>query len=353
MKTYRVLVHEKTLGKVKDYLGELKAGKRPGNYLRKRLPDGDVSQVVTEEFLELLVRTKLPQIFAESAVVGDGSDWNQQELSLLGDVNIAVPVTVYDNARHTNPQVHRRPFPATLLFTPGALLRNGRGHTPADWNEATRNEEIDAGAYYQLYERRLLPLFLFADKAMRNEDKTAFITVPGLGCGQFAGKFRGRLGAELKATLMTFLENHGDRFSNIKAVYYDPYSECDNERCSIAGVDFFVRPLAQGNEGQSQLCQPRDYEEAGDDFSHCELFSVVAWDHVSWPGNDFYAGSRATDDGVKAAATNTMAVLTEVEGHYNAEVNQYQPPTEYRNWGEVIVNNSIAIEVKNNLLVFS
>jgi len=40
------------------------------------------------------------------------------------------------------------------------------------------------------------------------------------------------------------------------------------------------------------------------------------WDHVSWPGNDFYGGSRSTDDGVKAAATDSMAALTGVEGRY-------------------------------------
>ena len=40
-----------------------------------------------------------------------------------------------------------------------------------------------------------------------------------------------------------------------------------------------------------------------------DLFSVVAWDHVSWPGNDFYAGQRKTDDGVKAAATTAMQIV--------------------------------------------
>ena len=55
----------------------------------------------------------------------------------------------------------------------------------------------------------------------------------------------------------------------------------------------------------------------GDDFSGCILFSIVAWDHVSWPGNDYFGGSRSTDDGVKAAATDSMAVLTGIEGHYD------------------------------------
>tara|TARA_B100000683_G_C12082743_1_gene387565 strand:- start:222 stop:533 length:312 start_codon:yes stop_codon:yes gene_type:complete len=41
------------------------------------------------------------------------------------------------------------------------------------------------------------------------------------------------------------------------------------------------------------------------------LYKFVAWDHFSWPGNDFFANSRQTDDGVSAAATSSMASLLE------------------------------------------
>jgi putative transposase len=77
----------------------------------------------TEAFLEHLVATKQPQIFAESAVHGDGSDWTATELSILGDIGFAVPVSVYDNGRHHRPDVYEQPFPATLLFIPGAPNR--------------------------------------------------------------------------------------------------------------------------------------------------------------------------------------------------------------------------------------
>ena len=98
-----------------------------------------------------------------------------------------------------------------------------------------------------------------------------------------------------------------------------PFSECSNAQLEIHGISLKVRPLLQGNLAKSQLCPPQAYAEVGDDFTGCLLFSMVAWDHVSWPGNDFFAGSRCTDDGVKAAATNSMAVLTGIEGRYDAE----------------------------------
>jgi hypothetical protein len=229
-----------------------------------------------------------------------------------------VPVKVFDNGRHYHPDVHKVPFDATLLYTPGALLKNGRGNRPADWNGVTVDDQIDYQKYYALYERRLLAPFIYANTLAASNKTQAFITIPGLGCGQFAGNFRGHLGSLLKDVLKDFLEKHGNRFPAIRAVYYDPYSECDHERFEIGEISFLVRPLKKGNENKPQLCEPRTYQEDQDDFRDCALFSLVAWDHVSWPGNDFYIGSRSTDDGVKAAATNSMAVVTSVEGSYDS-----------------------------------
>ena len=209
-----------------------------------------------------------------------------------------------------------------FLFQPiccspaGALLRNGKGQLPADWNVVNENDDIDPERYYQLYQRRLLPLLLYANAVAGSAGKQAFITVPGLGCGQFAGKFMGRLGEMLKQVLTRLLSQHHDQLGNIQAVYFDPYQECGNQRKEISHLSFLVRPLTQGNQDKPQLCPPETYQEPGDDFSQCLLFSVVAWDHVSWPGNDFYIGARATDDGVKAAATG---IDRGISSHYNAD----------------------------------
>lgn len=167
--------------------------------------------------------------------------------------------------------------------------------------------------------------------------RSAFLTVPGLGCGQFAGPFRGQLGTRLRVVLERFLTEHGAAFANLRAVYFDPYDDCDVGRREIHDIAFMVRPLqAAPNWGKPQLCQPVAYAEEGDDFSDCALFSLVAWDHVSWPGNDYFIGSRATDDGVKAAATSSMLVLSGVEGEYDAASAKYRPPPLYRNWEAVV-----------------
>ncbi|MCZ2342882.1 MAG: hypothetical protein LC104_13995 [Bacteroidales bacterium] len=342
---YSILIPEETLSQAGNYLQSLRISQSsPGERLRQRLQHVDLQTISTQQFFGELLDTKLPQIFAESAVSGDGSDWNLTELGILGDVSVAVPVTIFDNGNYNAPMVHTDPFPGTLIFTPGALLRCDSGPKPADWDEVTGpNHQINPEGYYQLYRRRLLPVFRYVNHHA-HRPRSVVLTIPGLGCGQFAGPFRGQLGQSLQTVLTRFLQENGAAFPNLKAVYYDPYSTCVNARHEIHGISFMVRPLtAPGNQAKSQLCPPSAYAEDGDDFSDCSLCSIVAWDHVSWPGNDFFLGSRATDDGVKAAATNSMAVLTGVAGVYDPSCGKYQPPKAFHNWKEVVQQNGLRL----------
>jgi len=342
---HTILIPEETRVRTTDYLLSLRTGyASPGKYLAAALSEGDLSTLTDATFLDALINTKIPQIFAESAVAGDGTDWNLTELGILGDISISVPVTIFDNGNHQSPVPHVKPLAGTLVFTPGALLRNGQGHTPADWAEVTTPDgSLSPEGYYGFYERRLLSVFQHADVTAKAQGKTAFITIPGLGCGCFAGPFSGKIGTALQTVLERFLETHGASFPNIKIVYYDPFNECANARHELHGVTLMVRPLLQDNHAKSQLCHPTAYEEEGDDFSHCMLFSIVAWDHVSWPGNDFFAGSRCTDDGVKAAATDSMFALTGIEGHYDTQRGAYLPPSPFHTWADVVEKNGLRL----------
>jgi hypothetical protein len=113
-------------------------------------------------------------------------------------------------------------------------------------------------------------------------------------------------------------------------LHYDPYRECQNEEILISHILFRVRPLRKTPKDKNdtpQLCHPSTFmEHDGDDFANCHLFSFAAWDHVSWPGNDYWKGCRGTDDGVKAAATNTMEVITGYKGSYEGNHYKYAPP---------------------------
>ena len=342
---HTLIIPEKTSTHLAEYLASLRVDRSgAGKRLKDSLAGLELATLTEAGLLDALLKTKPPQIFAESAVAGDGSDWNLTELGILGDISIAVPVTIFDNGHHSAPVPHAEPFKGTLVFTPGALLRNGRGQPPADWAEVTLADgTLDPEGYYGLYERRLLPVFQHVNASAASQEKSALLTIPGLGCGQFAGPFRGQLGAALQTVLERFLKKHGASFPNLKTVYYDPFNECGNSRQEIHGTSLMVRPLLAGNAAKSQLCQPSNYAEDGDDFSDCILFSIVAWDHVSWPGNDYFGGSRCTDDGVKAAATDSMAVLTGIEGRYDPQRGAYLSPAPYRTWDDVVRQNGLRL----------
>jgi len=334
-----IIVPIETRERANVYLGQLTAGaSQAGKFFNTRINQKPIRSFSDSDLLAELLKTKIPQFFAESMVRGDGSDWNLVELGLLGDISVGVLVEIYDNGHHTSPVVYDRPFQGTLVFTPGALLRNGCGCTPADWDEVVGSDStISPKGFFSLYERRLLPVLKWINARSQETGSPAFITVPGLGCGQFAGPFCGTIGKMLESALRRILtENAGD-LPHIHALYFDPYIECKNHREKIHGIDFLVRPLrASGNANKPQLCPPKAYEESSGEFDGCELYSIVAWDHVSWPGNDFFIGARCTDDGVKAAATDSMYRLTGVKGKYDKNSNKYQPPEEFDNWGDVI-----------------
>lgn len=339
---YTILVPGETRCRVEDLLAELRPNpSQAGSYLQAILAGVPMESLGPLDLLGLLFDTRRPQIFAESEVAGDGSDWNLTELCILGDVSVAVPVSIFDDGAHRHPAVHATPFRGMLVFTAGALLDNGYGYTPADWTEVVSSDgRVDPDGLLNLYRRRLLPVFRHID-AHASRHRSALVTVPGIGCGQFAGPFRGQLAPLLEVVLRQLLRDHGKEWANIRAIHFDPYSQGRNSREQIHGILFQVRPSkAAGNQPIPQLCPPPTYAAAEDDFSHCSLYSIVAWDHVSWPGNDFYIGSRCTDDGVKAAATDSMATITGVAGRYDAQQTQYLPPAPFRDWNTVVQERS-------------
>ncbi len=344
---YEIVISEKTLAHILSYKKDIEDGTAvAGDRLKKHLPASS-----TEEFIAALLATKQPRIFAESEIRADGTDWTHRELSLLGDINVAMTVDVFDNgAWDTNDShfsLHTPPLKAALLFTPGPLLGVGtafKGISP-DYAEVTTNGNIDQTKYNDLMERRLLPLFIHANDAAGKSGHKALVVLPGIGAGAFAGKFKGTMGGHLDLALRHMLAKHGANMPHISTVVLDAFNEGTNTRQNIAGVDYRTRPSAL-KPALPQLSNPVSWEENGDDFLQYRLYKVVAWDHASLPGNDFFGASRFTDDGVAAAATNSMQVVTGVSGHYTKGA--YNPPSGYSDWEDVAVKNGVNLLVRGN-----
>ena len=342
---YQVIFARELLKRATDYGRALADGSlAPGKYLSQQIQSNGPGNSPLK-LLERLLQTKHPQIFAESAVAGDGRDWNAAELSLLGDISIATDVEIYDDGRHQDPAPHQSPFQGTLVFTCGALFRSGFSNPPPDFQEVVRQGTVDEEAFTRLYQRRLEPVFAYIQASAEARERTAIVTVPGLGCGQFAGRFGGTLGPKLQRALAGILEGMHPRPSRIRVVRFDPYGECQDSDTRFGALTFRTRPLLSSRNPRPQLCRPATYEETGDDFSDCDLYSLVAWDQVSWPGNDFYVGSRATDDGVKAAATSSMLAMTGIAGRYDPRRAMYLPPDGYSDWGECVRRNKLSLQL--------
>jgi len=81
MKDYTIVLSKETLGRVEAYRQSVADGSEAaGALLRNQLRETDAAALDTEQFLECLLNTKQPQIFAESAVYGDGRDWSRSVL---------------------------------------------------------------------------------------------------------------------------------------------------------------------------------------------------------------------------------------------------------------------------------
>lgn len=354
---YDIVLSEQTLASLLQYKADIAGGTaKPGDRLKQAIDETGIpaARMTTQDFIQALLATKQPMIFAESAIKCDGTDWTHRELAILGDINITMDAKIYDNGvwdpSDKNFREHRPPLEGQLLFTPGALLGVGKafsGVSP-DYAEIVSGNAIDQAKYNALIERRLLPLLAHANECAKVDGKPAFITLPGIGCGAFAGAFKGKMGAHLNEALQAMLEKHGETLPHIAGIYFDPFAECGNQQKDIHGIKYRVRPATQ-NPGKSQLCAPAAYAESGDDFSGCKLYKIVAWDHASYPGNDFFGNSRMTDDGVSAAATNSMECVTGIRGYYAG--GQYAPPRGYESWDDVVSDNGIRLIAKDNVKV--
>ncbi len=345
---YKILMHAATMENVAEYLQDLQSGAAQcGAYLKRahgpKMPDN------SDDLINALLSTKLPRIFAESEIRGDGSDWTMRELSILGDINVAVKAQLFDNGTWSpsdvNFKIHHPPLEGHLLFTPGALLQSNSPDL-AEICDATG--KIDDAKYNALVERRLWPLLAYANDTAAIEGVPALVALPGIGCGAFAGVFRGMMGEKLNGALKAMLEKHADNLPNIAAVYFDPFGECKGEDAQFGVVKYRVRPSSL-YPGRPQLSDPAVLGDGADDFSGCRLYKIVAWDHASLPGNDYYAMQRFTDDGVSAAASDVIGTLTGVAGRY--EGSGYMPPDGFDTWEDVAFAKGTALQLAGNFFM--
>ncbi|NDH08914.1 MAG: hypothetical protein EBY16_04750 [Gammaproteobacteria bacterium] len=290
-----------------------------GKYLQEQLNSVELLEINAQQLIVCLMNTRKPLIFAESQPVLNGSDWNEQETSILGGVSFSTTGThSYNNGAwggksHVN---HLLPIHTNFIFVAGALLRNDKGTCTADMAEVLSAEKINEEAFYRLYERRLLPGLLMQNQQAKNDDVRLVINIPGIGCGQFAGTYQTQVRAALPRVLKKLFTNHAHSLDRVDTVNFDPFVKPERDEFFAGsdespGIRLMQRPsqrLFAGQKGTiaSQLEFPKD----GSDYSTgFRLLKIVAWDHFSFPGNDIWGDKRYTDDGASFASSDVILAM--------------------------------------------
>lgn len=347
---YMVITSQESFDKLEEYRVALLEGKiKAGDSLSKVLKNSNISSMTAYEFIDMILSTKIPLVFAENyRPLNKLWPWTLTEVELLGDINIAMSVQIFDDGKWHEPMVHLPPFQGYLMFTPGIVLHK---ECQFDYRNIVENGAINIGKYYETYERRLLPLLKFANDESASKGTMALVTIPGIGCGAFAGQFKNEIGGNFKKVIKDLLLNHGEELRNISLIYFNqnenpdllniPSSQSEN----IHGIKFLCSYTNDPNH-KNLLDKPSNY---GKTYQNHILFAFVAWDHLSYPGNDFFKNDRYTDDGVKAAATSSMTSLLAVQGVYkNFKYSpEYLNSMNMKEWGKVVEDLNYKLNTKD------
>lgn len=338
------VLSQETYDFIEDYLNMLKKSdinalriqRKMGSRLYEVLKDSNINELSVTEFVDALLKTTRPLLFAEKLehAKGDGSDWTQQEISLLGRIGRVVrDVTVY-SSRSYNPRADDifviQPT-STLLFVNGALLVGCK----ADFDRVVTNEHVDKIKFEKFLEENLLPSLLFANADAGKDG--AVVTLPVMGGGEFAGGKNAALSREINAcyqeVVSRLLEKHKKDLVNVKAVVITGIN--DSKKIPKNGG-----PVVYTTTDSIGLAPGTKYKE----LEKLKVYTGIAGDHLSFPGNDGYVGSPSTHEGGCCTRTNVYTKITGEDGVYDNKIMVYKPGSEkYKKWINVCDDNKITL----------
>lgn len=376
-----------------------------GARLQALLKDRKVKSIKSPAHLFSLINlTRHPRVSAEG-VFGWGRFWTPEEYRILAETVVLVHTRALDNAAYSNPLVHQHPFPVSLAFVSGLILSERFLDYKIVCNDA-KPPMLFPEKYYHAYKQRLLPALIAFSRQAQRMGTRILVTVPAIGCGSFSHAFPQPMMYKIFLwTLQSLIKENGPALfgidvwvsfyyrkavlSNlvkkfkcteekliIKSGNYTPAYSLVNEfdeskiipstegACDESKPRIFVESWREGSPvGLQQLDTLEKYQKAINAYpykaaithlaQYGHLCSIVAWDPFSWPGNDWLENSRNTDDGVKGAATEALAVLTG-EQHKGIYKSVFPPgfyPQGYADWETVIGANNYFIDSRGRTFI--
>lgn len=290
-----------------------KAGKRlaaiieAGNYTLGSLTDQD--------FLRLIINTKEPKNFGE-AVLDDTerateAGYSPTELHILANIGTVIPSYALNDGGHDNSFKNNHndePLPCLMGFLSAPLFSRGS----PDYASLVKDGVIDQKKYTRFLEERMVPMLRQMSKQALDYGKQLDLTLPGLGCGMFAGEFRKTIRKNLYIAMQDILKKHACTLTGIKNIYLDTHDDVGLPRNYDAEHKFgntahSITFQCVASKHDTQLRKQLELGKNPD--KNTLLGTVVAADLISWMGNDMWIDSRSTDEGVKGASTYSMVQI--------------------------------------------
>jgi len=367
---YKILINQETLNEAQKYLQKIQnsidhdpkhcisslqklVGSRMIEQMQKLAGEIDkkidkdfILHLRLEDWMHMIINTKVPHIFSESisytpsSIESYNNTWSIIEQNILESTIITTAVTIYDNGGYGNNSIiHKNPFEGELIFVPEPVLTKEVIKHILSSQRIVYDGQFDEEEFIKQMKQKLLPTFLYANQQSTSENQ-AWITVPGISCGVFGGRFGNYFNGSkqtpkaLEKAIRQLLQEHHDALLNIAGVHLDTYateSLTQGEfRENIGKIEF------RGIEGQRgyntkegerypKLSAPKTFDIKR---KKCKLFSIVAADALSLPGNDMNTGFKCTDEGISAGGTNLPTVITGKQGKYEYKGKKYQLDTD-------------------------
>jgi hypothetical protein len=325
MPKYSFVISDATRKELQQYYDDIKnKKKKPGLYFEQKLKQEktfnqkEFEKLTIEQFLEFLVNTKAPANLKKPPT--KIPEWNPEELSIKGAVGMVVPDLEiysqdetyvntqsqylgnedgdYDDAGAAISQI-KPSFRGSLLFLPNIEFVADKSGIQDE------NQDIDINKYYKVYERRLLPLLVHANYRVGLKGRNAFITLLNISASDW--NFRDVAQAHEKY-LQEILKEHADKLPHVKGIYLQKtvvFSEQKLEKFTCGKKGSHEIQLLVGKD-KPQLLTPNEY---GDEFANCDLFSIVHFNPLDWPGKTFLMNRRENDSDNKLLSTNCFQVL--------------------------------------------
>ena len=311
-KLRRYLISDNTESEILKYFKQNKFGTKLTNKIKEY--HTSFNELNTKDKVHLLMSLKELECMYEKAKEekGEVKGVNAAERRLLGMISTVSDVTFYDDGGRPTYKKHKEPIKGMLAFTSAPLLaeKHGDNDLVQKRNQQGKDPvELKVEKYEQAIEDRILPVLRHFNDSCRDLEKKAFVTLPGLGCGYFAG---GQAAQSLVSmafikALGNILEKHSADLSSISGVCFDDFG--GNYKAApkkYGSIDFIIGKGHQ--EGRiAQLMDPAEYGYKGS-----VLCNIAAWDHMAKEGNE---GNRAecidrqSDDPAKAKASNFLIQL--------------------------------------------